>query len=146
MSSSFDLGREECEALLRSGVVGRVALSGPTGPHIVPVNYSVVDEAIIIGTAPYSLLGTYARNTTLAFEIDHFDYENQRGWSVMARGRADVVQDSAELEHIRQTWEPQPWASGVRSLFVRLRWSELTGRRLGNGWDPLLAAPVRRML
>ena len=146
MPDSLELSHDECLELLRSGVAGRVALATPTGPHILPVNYSVVDEAIIVRTSPYSMLGTYGRDTMLAFEVDHFDYEHQRGWSVMARGRADVVQDSVELEHIRQTWEPQPWASGVRSLFVRLRWSELTGRRLGNGWDPLLAAPVRRML
>jgi hypothetical protein len=29
---------------------------------------------------------------------------------------------------------------------VRLRWSELTGRRLGQGWDPLATLPVHRSM
>lgn len=146
MPDSRELSYSECEALLRAGVTGRVALSTPGGPQILPVNYSVVDGAIIVRTSPYSLLGTYGRDTTLAFEIDHFDHPNQRGWSVVARGRADIVQDPTELAHIRSVWEPQPWASGVRSLFVRLRWNELSGRQLGAGWDPMRDLAVRRVV
>jgi hypothetical protein len=57
-----------------------------------------------------------------------------------------VVSDAAELDHIRKVWEPQPWASGVKSLFLRLRWTELTGRQLGNDWDPMRELPVRRVV
>jgi nitroimidazol reductase NimA-like FMN-containing flavoprotein (pyridoxamine 5'-phosphate oxidase superfamily) len=143
---SRELRLHECEALLRSGVVGRVGLVTPTGPHVMPVNYSVVDGAIVIRTSPYSLLGTYGRDTTLAFEIDYFDHAYHRGCSVLARGRSSVVSDAAEIDHIRQVWEPRPWASGVRSLFLRLRWNELTGRQLGDDWDPLRELPVRRVV
>lgn len=146
MPDSRELSYSECEAFLRAGVAGRVAMSTPGGPQIVPVNYSVVDSAIILRTTPYSLLGTYGRDTTLAFEIDQFDHTNQRGWSVVARGRATVVQDPKDIERIRSVWEPQPWASGVRSLFVRIRWDELTGRQLGTGWDPMHELVVRRQV
>jgi nitroimidazol reductase NimA-like FMN-containing flavoprotein (pyridoxamine 5'-phosphate oxidase superfamily) len=146
MPESFELSRAECETLLRAGVAGRVAVVAPDGPHILPINYSVVDDAIVVRTSPYSLVGTHGRNAILAFEIDQFDYEYQRGWSVMARGRSEVVHDPEELEHIRTVWSPHPWASGVRPLFIRLPWSELTGRRLGGGWDPLHHLPVRRVV
>lgn len=146
MRDSFDLSKTECETLLRAGVVGRVAVAAPDGPHILPINYSVVDDAIVVRTSPYSLLGTHGRDAILAFEIDQFDYEYQRGWSVMARGRSEVVQDPGELEHIRSVWEPHPWAAGVRPLFIRTRWSELTGRQLGTGWDPLRQLPVHRVV
>src|SRR4028119_720576 len=59
---SIDLSREDCAELLRAGVIGRVAVSTPTGPHIVPVNYVVMDDAIIVRTTPYSLLGSHGRN------------------------------------------------------------------------------------
>ena len=137
MADSRELSVHECEALLRAGVAGRVALSTPTGPHIVPVNYSVVERAIVVRTSPYSLLGTYGRDTTLAFEIDGFDRELERGWSVQARGRAEVVTDRAELDRLRLAAPRQPWAGGSRALVLRLRWTELTGRRLGDAWDPL---------
>ena len=144
MHESIDLSHEECERLLHSGVGGRVALSSPDGPHIVPVNYSVVDGAIIVRTSPYSVLGTYGRDSMLAFEVDQFDHARQRGWSVVARGRGEVVSNPEQLEHIRATWEPRPWAAGARPLHVRLRWTELSGRRIGATWDLEAALPVRR--
>jgi nitroimidazol reductase NimA-like FMN-containing flavoprotein (pyridoxamine 5'-phosphate oxidase superfamily) len=137
MAESRELSARECEALLRHGVAGRVALSTPNGPHIVPVNYSVVKDAIIVRTSPYSLLATYGRETTFAFEIDEFDRAAARGWSVQARGRVDAVVDRVELQQIRAAAEPHPWAGGARPLYLRLRWSELSGRQVGGRWDPL---------
>ena len=144
MFESFDLNTAECEELLRAGLVGRVAVCTPHGPHIVPLNYSVVDDAIVLRTTPYSLVGSLARGTVMALEVDQFDYEYHRGWSVLARGRGEVVVDAAELDHIRETWNPAVWAAGGRSLYLRLRWTELTGRRLGQGWDPMATLPVHR--
>lgn len=143
---SVELSHQECETLLRSGVVGRVAVSTPAGPHIVPVNYSVVNDSITLRTSPYSLLGTYGRNTLLAFEVDYFDYAAQHGWSVLARGRAEVVTEPAELEHIRSNWAPRPWIRGARNLYLQLPWSDLSGRRIGTGWDLVAEMPVRRQL
>jgi nitroimidazol reductase NimA-like FMN-containing flavoprotein (pyridoxamine 5'-phosphate oxidase superfamily) len=146
MNEPFDLTTTECEELLRAGLVGRVAACTPQGPHIVPVNYSVVDDAVVLRTTPYSLLGSQSRGTLLAVEVDDFDYEYHRGWSVVARGRAEHVTDAEELEHIRDTWTPSPWAAGTRTLYLRVRWTQLTGRRLGQGWSPVTTLPVRRSL
>ena len=146
MPESRELSTSECEALLRAGVGGRVALSTPTGPQIFPVNYAVVDGHVLLRTTPYSLLGTHGRGAVLAFEVDQFDHARQRGWSVVVRGRAEVVSDPDELDHIRRTWEPHPWASGVRSLFLRIPATEVSGRQLGSGWDPMADLPVRRVI
>ena len=88
----------------------------------------------------------HGRGTAMAFEVDQFDYANHRGWSVLARGTSKLIKHEAEIEEIRRVWEPQPWAGGSRTLWVRLRWEELTGRRIGEGWDPLQSTPVRRSL
>ena len=144
MLDVIDLSPDQCEQLLRAGITGRVALSSPDGPHIVPVNFSVVGDAIILRTSPYSVLGTHGRDAVIAFEVDQFDHDRWRGWSVVARGRADVVTDPADVERIRSTWEPRPWAAGSRSLYLRLRWTSLTGRQVGTDWDPFATLPVRR--
>lgn len=144
MTDVYELSVDECRRLLSGGVMGRVAVSSPTGPHIVPVNYSVVDEAVIFRTTPYSVLGTHGRNATLAFEVDHADYPNQRGWSVIARGRGEAVTDADELLRIKESWPPRPWADGHRHLYLRLRWTELTGRRLGRSWTAAEESPVHR--
>lgn len=146
MPDSRDLSTSECETLLRSGVAGRVALVTPNGPHILPVNYSIIDGAVVIRTSPYSVLGTYGRDTTLAFEVDEFDYPRQRGWSVVARGRGEAIHDPEEIEHIRRVRDPSPWISGARALFLRLHWTELTGRQLGSNWDPVRELAVRRTI
>lgn len=146
MAEPRELSFVECEALLRGGVVGRVAVSAPDGPHIVPLNYSMVGDAIVFRTTPYSVVGTYGRNAQLAFEVDHLDYEGQKGWSVVVRGRADVVADPTQIEEIHQTWEPRPWADGNRNMYFRLRLDEVTGRRLGGGWTHDNEMPVRRLV
>ena len=142
MAEIRELSARECELLLRSGVAGRVAVSTPTGPHIVPVNYTVVDDAIIVRTSPYSLLGTYGRDAMLAFGIDGFDRSRHRGWSVQARGRVQAVTDRNEMDRIREVAEPEPLAGGARTLYLRLRWTELSGRKLGADWDPTRDLPV----
>src|SRR6266508_6107690 len=144
MSEQLQLSYGKCLELLTGGVVGRVGLCTPGGPRIVPVNYSVVDDAVVFRTQPYSLLGTYAWNTNLAFEVDHIEYDTHRAWSVVALGRGSMVEDETELAAIRAFWDPRPWVSGPRLVYVKLRWDTLTGRRLGAGWTHDNEMPVRR--
>ncbi|SFA78313.1 hypothetical protein SAMN05192575_101367 [Nocardioides alpinus] len=145
MHTTVDLSREECARLLGAGIAGRVALGTPTGPHIVPVNYAVDHDSVLVRTTAYSLLGTYGRDAQLCFEVDQFDYELKRGWSVVVRGRASFVDDHEELAEISRSWQPHPWAAGQRHLVVRIPWTEVSGRQLGSGWDPWEHLPVRRL-
>jgi hypothetical protein len=130
-SATHPLTRRECEALLRSGDVGRIAVSTPQGPHIVVVRYLLDDAldgpAVVTRIGAYSLLGTYADGATLAFEVGGTDPAAGAVWSIVARGRGEVL--------------PRPpvglaapaggtWSPGPRSLFLRLRPVELSGRRL----------------
>ena len=131
MNEPVELTVEECLEHLKGGVVGRVAMSTPMGPRIVPLNYAMYDDSIVFRTTPYSELGTYGANTNLAFEIDQLDYERHQGWSVVVIGRAELVQDLDEVRAIRAGWDPTPWAGGRRHLYLRLRWRDVTGRRLG---------------
>jgi nitroimidazol reductase NimA-like FMN-containing flavoprotein (pyridoxamine 5'-phosphate oxidase superfamily) len=146
MGEPIELSDEQCRELLGAGLVGRVALCTPVGPHVVPVNYAMVDGSVVLRTTPYSILGTQARGAMLAFEVDQLDYELQRGWSVVARGRAEAITGADELHQIRRAWEPSAWADGSRNLFLRLRWSELSGRQLGADWNPVDEPSVRRVV
>ena len=146
MPEVHELSFSECQALLRAGVFGRMAVTAQDGPHVVPVNYSVSDAAILVRTAVDGLLARFGRGTRVAFEIDHVDYAYHRGWSVMVRGTTVAVDDPAELAAVRAVWEPMPWASGDRSLLLKLPLTEVSGRRLGSGWNPMSDLPVRRAL
>ncbi|MCW2784049.1 MAG: pyridoxamine 5-phosphate oxidase-related, FMN-binding protein [Marmoricola sp.] len=136
MPDAIALSSETCEELLRSGVVGRIVFSTPHGLQVFPVNYSVVDRAVVIRVSPYGPLGVHGQDAKAAFEIDQFDHGYQHGWSVVAHGRLTAVRDPEEYARIESIWRPRPWATGVsRNLWLKLPWSELTGRRLGRGWD-----------
>ena len=146
MPESIALSRDESLVLLRGGVFGRLAVAAPDGPHVIPVNYAVVDDAVIVRTEPEGVLGTHAPEAVVAFEIDHVDHETHRGWSVVVRGTAEIVTDPVVLRRIGMSWAPRPWAAGARPLHLRLAWREIHGRRLGTGWSAVASMPVRRIL
>ena len=145
MSAPEPLPLEKCRELLRGAIIGRVAFNVPAGPRIVPVNYTTVGNSVVFRTTPYSELGTHAQGAPMAFEIDHLDYADHKGWSVVAVGVAELVEDVGDLAAEETLWNPKPWAGGEgRLLYVRLPWTTLTGRRLGGGWSRDNELPVRR--
>ncbi|HWU33313.1 MAG TPA: pyridoxamine 5'-phosphate oxidase family protein [Marmoricola sp.] len=131
----YELSRPECEDLLRASTVVRVAFVAPDGPHIVPVNYAVVDDAVVLRTASSSLLGVYGAGALLALEIDGFDNASEQGWSVVVRGVGEVIDDvsTGRVSLPR----PRPWALGRKTRVLRVAWTELSGRRTGSGWSVL---------
>jgi nitroimidazol reductase NimA-like FMN-containing flavoprotein (pyridoxamine 5'-phosphate oxidase superfamily) len=127
-----ELSRDECTALLGAGSVGRVALCSADGPHIVPVNYVLDGESVIFRTSAYSMLGQHDwSSAVVAFEVDELDPENRSGRSVVVRGPAERIEDADEVDSIAWTTDPSPWAGGLRRQYVRVRFSEMTGRAVG---------------
>ncbi|MFJ3336254.1 pyridoxamine 5'-phosphate oxidase family protein [Streptomyces sp. NPDC086766] len=124
-----DLDEGECRALLSSHGVGRVAFTTMEGPVVVPVNYDVVDDGVVFrtapGTAPASVVGT-----EVAFEVDHVDDTMSQGWSVLAVGPAQAVTDPEAVRRLEQRAHSDPWAGGGRTLWVEIRPTRLTGRRI----------------
>ena len=146
VSEPTELSYAKCRELLGAGVFGRVAVCTPTGPRVVPVNYSVVDESVVIRTTDSGVLATHGVGAPVCFEVDHVDYADHKGWSVVALGRGEPIDDPDALARIHRTWEPRPWAGGDRPLYLRLPWDELSGRRLGQGWTHANEVAVRRTL
>ncbi|GAB2444311.1 DUF1918 domain-containing protein [Streptomyces incanus] len=125
----LDLGPEECRILLSTHGVGRVAVSTPDGPAVVPVNYEVVDDVIAFRTAPDSVPGAAVGSDT-AFEVDHVDEAMSQGWSVLAVGPARLVTDPDDVQRLTEHSHTAPWAGGEREMWVSIRPTSLTGRRI----------------
>jgi nitroimidazol reductase NimA-like FMN-containing flavoprotein (pyridoxamine 5'-phosphate oxidase superfamily) len=115
------------------------------GPRVIPVNYTVQAGDILFRTNPGSLLGTYAAGNQLAFEIDRIDEQAQQGWSVVALGEAELVEDMDEITGIWMRGDPEPWADGSRNAYLRLRVRDVSGRRLG-GDVPAQSGPTSSRL
>lgn len=130
MVEHVELSLTECLALLFRGQVGRVGFVTPTGPRLVPVNYSIYHGDVMFRTSPYSELGTHGWDHLVVFEVEELDPEQGLGWSVVARGRCAKVEDPLLLQEIRRSWDPNSWVPGPRHLYLRLAWDDLTGRRI----------------
>lgn len=127
-----EMSRAECERKLRARIVGRIAMTTPSGPLIIPINYAVTEDAVLVRTAPYSVLGAHGRGSVVALEIDEIDEAYHSGWSVVVRGQLDAVNENDTAEPFADRG-PRPWAPGTRSLLLRLPLAdaEVSGRVLG---------------
>jgi len=124
-----ELGERECRELLSTHGVGRLAVSTFSGPLVVPVNYSVIDRAIVFRTGPHTT-PWQALGSRVAFEVDRIDDAFSQGWSVLVRGRARGVTDPDALRGLEKRAYTAPWAGGERPVWVRIEPIAITGRRL----------------
>ncbi len=124
-----ELDEAECYRLLGDSGVGRIAVCLPDGPIIVPVNYLVDDQSILVGTSPRTVLARHASGPA-AFEVDELEPALKFGWSVLVVGQAEPVEDVDEMIELRASERLQAWAGCVRNLFIRITPREVTGREI----------------
>jgi hypothetical protein len=124
------LAPNECLQLLASTTVGRVALTSKALPVILPVNYAMDGDTVVIRTRPGSLLATSReRGVVVAFEVDELDRQTCSGWSVLVTGTLREITDVGELARAEQL-PLAPWIGGDRRHFVRITPGLLSGRRI----------------
>jgi len=128
-----ELGPEECWDRLSTHGVGRIAVSAPEGPAIIPVNYLVLgekegEEKIAFRTMPGSLPSA-AVGHEVAFEVDHMDEALRKGWSVLVVGHARIATET-EAVRLTERAPTEPWAGGEREQWVLVRAERVTGRRI----------------
>ena len=122
-----EITKSECVELLANHHVGRVAYCDESGPVVLPVNYVMDQDTVLVQLSPHSTLAKNLLSGAASFEVDDFDDFVQSGWSVLVRGNAGYV-DNADLpEAARGRFA---WAEGQRTFHVRITPREITGRRL----------------
>jgi uncharacterized protein len=124
------LGYHECLRLAGSEPVGRIAFVDGGDIHVFPVNHRVVDGLVAFRTAEGTKLGAAMEESVVAFEVDRYDADSNTGWSVLIKGRADVVVDDSLRTRLRAAGL-QSWLDRVpRAEWVVIRPDTVTGRRL----------------
>ncbi|WP_175442216.1 pyridoxamine 5'-phosphate oxidase family protein [Humibacillus sp. DSM 29435] len=116
------------QELLEAGEVGRVGWSAAHGPQIFPVSYAWYDDLIVFRTSPYGILSELGRRTQVVFEVDDLDERSHTGWSVLARGYATGIASPAQLARLWTVDGAEPWAGGIRNVFIGISVTQLTGR------------------
>ncbi|WP_406265714.1 pyridoxamine 5'-phosphate oxidase family protein [Actinacidiphila glaucinigra] len=120
-----EMPSQECWTRLSGHDVGRIALTTGGGhPAVVPVNYAVVDGAIVYRTAP-DAPPSLAKGSEIAFEVDQLDARLSAGWSVLVLGVAERVVDPEDTPALET--HPGPWSGGEDDLWIRIVPTHVTG-------------------
>jgi nitroimidazol reductase NimA-like FMN-containing flavoprotein (pyridoxamine 5'-phosphate oxidase superfamily) len=126
------LEQDNCMDLLAQDVIGRVAVVIGGMPVILPVNYALDGNTIVMRTMPGSQLDVGQGHA--AFEVDSFDRDRHTGWSVLVSGHLEAVTGYQAKDLTRlETLPVVPWAAGDRNLWLRLRPLVITGRIVRGG-------------
>lgn len=122
-----ELDRSESLRLLMAKKVGRLAFVNDGRPTVMPMNFTVSDERIVLRTLAHGS-GARAVGSEVAFEVDDIDDFLEAGWSVVVNGSAQLLNED-ELKQLHGD-EPEPWAEGPRTLFVAVPIDQISGRQL----------------
>ena len=122
------LSQSRCWELLADATVGRLGVVFNGAPDIYPVNHAVIDDTIVIRTAPGTKL-VAAIDHQVAYEVDRLEDARETGWSVVVHGTAE---EPAKIEDYLTALDdgPTPWAAGERDRFIVIRPTSVTGRVL----------------
>ncbi|WOX20237.1 helix-turn-helix domain-containing protein [Streptomyces solicathayae] len=134
---TVELDAAECWDLLDAHGLGRIALTTPDGPAVLPVNYLVTDGEVAFrssSTSTSTRSGSSARPTAagpdVAFEADHIDEMSGQGWSVLLVGPVHDVTDPTVVERLAARADGGPWTGGEDSHWTLLAPRRVTGRRI----------------
>lgn len=134
------MDRADCLALLATVPVGRLGLSVDALPVIVPVNFCLDDDRIVIGTGEGSKLDAAVAGAVVAFEADHWDPLDHSGWSVLVQGPTWVVTDPDDLERCRRL-HLRPWGQPDDLRYVAVGIELVSGRRLHRAHEAVASVP-----
>jgi len=121
----LDLTPDECWSLAVTQPVGRLVWTGSAGPTVVPVNFEVTGRRVHVRTTAYSVLARECDDSPVAFEVDDYDAETRKGWSVVMRGHAHLDYRGSDGSD-----DPDVWPGGSRALRVTIDVDEVSGRRV----------------
>ena len=134
------LATNESLELLRSSVVGRLAVSITDHPDIFPINYVVDHGCIVFRTAEGTKLAAAVLGRGVAFEVDGYDQASGEAWSVVVKGHA------VEIEQIHDLFDAVElplfsWQAAPKPRFVRIEPVDISGRRFSVVEDARPSAP-----
>jgi hypothetical protein len=129
------LGRTECLRLMGLATLGRIGLSSGALPTVLPVNFHLDGERILIRTRAGTKLASATSGAVVAFEVDGIDPIDDCEWSVAVTGMSRVVTGPEDLAWSERSPVAR-WASGGPASMIAISTEMISGRRaspLGTG-------------
>jgi nitroimidazol reductase NimA-like FMN-containing flavoprotein (pyridoxamine 5'-phosphate oxidase superfamily) len=120
----------QCLVLLRSRPIGRLAFVEAGLPTVLPVNHLVDSTSVVLRTTRGGKLDAALAGKPVAFQLDDHDEARGTGWSVLVRGRIEVVDDPELLARYAEELDSWLLADGEEAAWLRIVADEVSGRRL----------------
>ncbi len=104
------------------------------GDHdIFPVNYVSSNRKLYLRTAPGNKLAQLTINSAVLFEADGI--LSDEAWSVVLRGKARVLSNSAELAAVEELGL-KSWVPTLKDFYVEIEPVSVSGRHFQLGDQP----------
>ena len=132
-SKLTDLSRSESWELVTRSSLGRLAFVIDGWPLVLPVNYLVDGDDVVIRSDPGQELRAARQQVQVALQVDSIDPLYRSGWSVLVFGKVTVIDDPKEAARLDRLGL-HSWAASDRSSWIRLQPVDVTGRRLPRAW------------
>jgi nitroimidazol reductase NimA-like FMN-containing flavoprotein (pyridoxamine 5'-phosphate oxidase superfamily) len=129
----LELNDEQCWRLLERTRHGRLVVTVAGEPDIFPVNYVSSNGKLYLRTAPGNKLAQLTINSAVLFEADGI--LSDEAWSVVLRGKARVLNNSAELAAVEELGL-KPWVPTLKDFYVEIEPTSTSGRHFQLGEQP----------
>ncbi len=130
MHTSIEMDQGDCKEQLETTPIGRLAFNFAGKPMVLPVAYRYVNGQIVFRTSLGRKLHAVASDHPVAFEIDLWNPITLTGWSVLAVGSANEIEDFEEFEDA-ESLGLHPWVDEEdKDRWVRIVPDKITGRRI----------------
>ena len=129
----LELGDEQSWRLLDNTRHGRLVVTVAGEADIFPVNYVTSDRKLYLRTAPGNKLAQLTINSTVLFEAD--GVLPDEAWSVVLRGTARVLDNSAELATVEELGL-KSWVPTLKDFYVEIVPASVSGRHFQLGEQP----------
>ena len=126
------LDRADCLRLLGRATLGRIGITVGALPMVLPVNFRLVGDRIVLRTTAGTKLDAATRGAIVAFEADDFEPMSHAGWSVVVTGEAREVTDPTERAELASANIPR-WAPSTDDRMVAIDTAMVSGRRIVPG-------------
>jgi hypothetical protein len=122
-----DLVEEVCWRLIAGGEVARIAFVVDGRPELLPINYELMGDTVVLRTGEGSMLHSLGEGSRVVLEIDAVDSTNRTGWSVLVHGVTREIGDDL-LPAVGNSL--RPWAPGSKERWLWLVPDSITGRAI----------------
>jgi hypothetical protein len=123
-----ELDNSTCWQLLQSSRSGRIGFLAGDRIEIFPVNHLVEEQVVYFRTSEDGLLAKSTPQPTASFQTDETQSARMTGWSILASGPLEKVEDASVITFLAGRQWDEPWAEGLQAIFLRLTPGILTGR------------------